>query len=91
MHRGSGDDRRHVQPIEPTARRSGPRRALVAACIGNVVEWYDFALYGAFAMILANTYFASLEKHASLLAAFVVFSTAFLFRPVAGVPQLVGT
>jgi MFS transporter, MHS family, proline/betaine transporter len=82
MHRGSGDDRRHVQPIEPTARRSGPRRALVAACIGNVVEWYDFALYGAFAMILANTYFASLEKHASLLAAFAVFSTAFLFRPV---------
>jgi MHS family proline/betaine transporter-like MFS transporter len=32
-----------------------PRRALIAACIGNLVEWYDFALYGAFATVLAAT------------------------------------
>jgi hypothetical protein len=25
------------------------RRALVAGCVGNLVEWYDFALYGALA------------------------------------------
>ena len=29
------------------------RRALVAGCIGNLVEWYDFALYGAFASVIA--------------------------------------
>jgi MFS transporter, MHS family, proline/betaine transporter len=58
------------------------RRALVAACIGNVVEWYDFALYGAFATVLARTYFPSADTQASLLAAFAVFSTAFIVRPV---------
>jgi MFS transporter, MHS family, proline/betaine transporter len=59
-----------------------PRRALVAACIGNLVEWYDFALYGAFATVLASTYFPSADEQASLLAAFAVFSTAFIVRPV---------
>src|SRR5918999_5518029 len=63
-------------------RRSSPRRALVAACIGNAVEWYDFALYGAFATVLASTYFPSANRDANLLAAFAVFSTAFIFRPV---------
>jgi MFS transporter, MHS family, proline/betaine transporter len=63
-------------------RRSSPRRALVAACIGNAVEWYDFALYGAFATVLASTYFPSADRDASLLASFAVFSSAFVFRPV---------
>jgi MFS transporter, MHS family, proline/betaine transporter len=66
----------------PVADPSSPRRALVAACIGNVVEWYDFALYGAFATVLAGAYFPSADEQASLLAAFAVFSTAFIVRPV---------
>jgi MFS transporter, MHS family, proline/betaine transporter len=65
-----------------TAGRSSPRRALVAACVGNAVEWYDFALYGAFATILAVTFFPSEDRGADLLATFAVFSTAFIFRPV---------
>jgi hypothetical protein len=63
------------------ASRSNPRRALVAACIGNAVEWHHFALYGAFATILAITYFPSAGRDANLLAAFAVFSTAFIFGP----------
>jgi MFS transporter, MHS family, proline/betaine transporter len=55
---------------------------LVAACIGNAVEWYDFALYGAFATIMAATYFPTGDPATSLLAAFAVFSTAFIFRPL---------
>jgi MHS family proline/betaine transporter-like MFS transporter len=81
MHHGLGDGRPPA-PSSPMARRSSPRRALVAACIGNAVEWYDFALYGAFATILAITYFPSADRDANLLAAFAVFSTAFIFRPV---------
>jgi MFS transporter, MHS family, proline/betaine transporter len=64
------------------APRSSPRRALVAACIGNAVGCHDFALHGAFATILAITYFPSGDRDANLLAAFAVFSTAFIFRPV---------
>jgi MFS transporter, MHS family, proline/betaine transporter len=76
---------RRQAPGSPVARGSSPRRALVAACIGNAVEWHDFALYGAFATILATTYFPSGDRDANLLAAFAVFSTAFVFRPVGAV------
>ena len=81
MHHGLRGGRRQA-PGSPVAHGSSPRRALVAACIGNAVEWHDFALYGAFATILAVTYFPSGDRDANLLAAFAVFSTAFVFRPI---------
>ena len=65
--------------------RAAPQRALVAACAGNLVEWYDFAIFGAFATIIASTYFPSEDTTASLLATFAVFATAFLFRPLGAV------
>jgi MHS family proline/betaine transporter-like MFS transporter len=71
--------------IKPTNPWSGSRRALVTACIGNVVEWYDFAVYGAFATVMANTYFPATDKSAGLLPTFAVFATAFVFRPVGAV------
>jgi MFS transporter, MHS family, proline/betaine transporter len=61
------------------------RRALVAGAIGNVVEWYDFAVYGAFATIIATTYFPGADPVAGLSASFAVFATAFLARPVGAV------
>src|SRR4029453_10191698 len=57
------------------------RRALVAGCIGNLVEWYDFALYGAFASVIAATFFPGEDPSARLLATFAVFGVAFLARP----------
>jgi MFS transporter, MHS family, proline/betaine transporter len=65
--------------------RAAPQLALVAACAGNLVEWYDFAIFGAFATIIAGTYFPGEDATASLLATFAVFATAFLFRPVGAV------
>jgi MFS transporter, MHS family, proline/betaine transporter len=63
----------------PRGSRSG--RALVAGGIGNVVEWYDFAVYGAFATVIATTYFPGADPVAGLSASFAVFATAFLARP----------
>jgi MHS family proline/betaine transporter-like MFS transporter len=57
------------------------RRALVAGCVGNLVEWYDFALYGAFASVIAATFFPGEDPSARLLATFAVFGVAFLARP----------
>jgi MFS transporter, MHS family, proline/betaine transporter len=68
-------------PAEQATRSPSSRRALVVACIGNVVEWYDFAIYGALATILAGTYFPNTDKSTGLLASFAVFATAFLARP----------
>jgi MHS family proline/betaine transporter-like MFS transporter len=68
-------------PAEQATRSPSSRHALVVACIGNVVEWYDFAIYGALATILAGTYFPNTDKSTGLLASFAVFATAFLARP----------
>jgi MHS family proline/betaine transporter-like MFS transporter len=62
--------------------RSTSNRALVAGGVGNVVEWYDFAVYGAFATVIATTYFPGADPIAGLSASFAVFATAFLARPV---------
>ena len=66
---------------EPATGASASVRALVAACAGNLVEWYDFAIYGAFATIIAATFFPGSDPSARLLASFAVFATAFLVRP----------
>lgn len=61
------------------------RRALIAGCLGNLVEWYDFALYGAFAAIIAATFFAGDDAAGGLTATFGIFGIAFLARPAGAV------
>jgi MHS family proline/betaine transporter-like MFS transporter len=64
---------------------AGARRVAVAAAIGNLLEWFDFALYGFFAVIIGKLFFPSGNATASLLAALAVFGVAFLVRPLGGV------
>jgi MFS transporter, MHS family, proline/betaine transporter len=58
------------------------RRTLMAGAIGNVLEWYDFALYGYFAPVFAAMFFPSEQASVSLLSAFGVFAIGFLARPL---------
>lgn len=58
------------------------RRAVVAATIGNFVEWYDFSVYAFFATVIGTLFFPSANPAASLLAAFASFGVAFLVRPL---------
>lgn len=60
------------------------RRVTAAGIAGNVMEWYDFAVYGYFAPIIGRQFFPSDDPTASLLAAFGVFAAGFLMRPVGG-------
>lgn len=60
------------------------RRVTLAGIAGNVMEWYDFAVYGYFAPIIGRQFFPSDDPTASLLAAFGVFAAGFLMRPVGG-------
>jgi MFS transporter, MHS family, proline/betaine transporter len=68
-------------PLTRSPAGHAARRALVAGSIGNLVEWYDFALYGAFATIIAQTFFRDADGTDGLLAAFGVFGLAFVARP----------
>jgi MFS transporter, MHS family, proline/betaine transporter len=72
--------RGEARPTRRAPNRAS-RRALVAGCVGNLVEWYDFALFGAFASVIAATFFPGQDPSAGLLATFTVFGVAFLARP----------
>jgi MFS family permease len=58
------------------------RRALVAGSLGNLVEWYEYALYGYMAPIVAALFFPIGDGVAGLLATFSLFALAFFLRPV---------
>ena len=71
--------------IEARAASAAPwtlRRVVTAGVIGNVLEWYDFAVYGFFAPVLAAKFFPAEDPRVSLLAAFAAFAVGFLMRPV---------
>jgi len=53
-------------------------RVVAAASVGNVLEWYDFAIYGYLAPQIAKAFF----PHGSLLLTFATFGVSFLARPV---------
>ncbi|WP_197497708.1 MFS transporter [Mycobacterium sp. 1274756.6] len=61
------------------------KRAVTAAAVGNVTEWYDFGVYGYFVLTLQQVFFAGLSDTASLIATFAVFASSFLVRPLGGV------
>ena len=62
----------------------GNTRIIAAGAIGNVLEWYDFAVYGYFAAAIGRAFFPSEDKVAQELAAFGIFAVGFLMRPVGG-------
>jgi len=60
------------------------RRIVAAGAIGNVLEWYDFAIYGYFAASIGRTFFPQTDHVAQVLAAFGVFAIGYLMRPLGG-------
>lgn len=88
------------QPVDPAARleqadstdgahtpHADPetlRKATFAGFAGTVVEWFDFAVYGFMAPIIAQTFFRSEDPVVALLQTFAVFAVAFALRPLGG-------
>jgi MFS transporter, MHS family, proline/betaine transporter len=61
------------------------RRVIAAGVIGNVLEWYDFAIYGYFASAIGRQFFPHEDAVAQLLSAFSIFALGYLMRPLGGV------
>jgi len=68
----------------PASPPSYLRRILVGL-IGNVMEMYDFAIYGFFAGIIGRLFFPSEKPAVSLIASFGAFAAGFLVRPLGGI------
>src|SRR5208337_1796683 len=60
-------------------------KTIAATIIGNVIEWYDFAIYGNFAASIGRDFFPRENGIAQLLAVFGVFAIGYLVRPIGGV------
>src|SRR6266436_1064818 len=58
------------------------RRVVVAAAVGNVIEWYDFYIFGSLAAILSVKFFDKTHPVAALLSTIALFTAGFLVRPL---------
>ena len=61
------------------------RRMIVAATIGNVLEWFDFVVYGFFAVTIAEVFFPAHDPTVSMLITFGAFGLAYFVRPLGAI------
>ncbi|WP_285759143.1 MFS transporter [Nocardiopsis ansamitocini] len=66
--------------------RTGPRpaRVIVAATIGNTLEWFDIAIYALFAIYIGRNFFPAADPGVELVQTFGVFGVSYLIRPLGG-------
>jgi MFS family permease len=58
------------------------RRVIIAASVGNVIEWYDFYIFGSLAAVLSVKFFEKGHPVAALLSTIALFTAGFLVRPL---------
>ena len=59
-------------------------KQVVAAVLGNALEWYDFVVFGMLTVIIADLFFPGDDPYVSLLKTTAVFGVGFVMRPVGG-------
>ncbi len=59
-------------------------RTVVTSMMGNLFEWYDFALFGYFAPVIGKLFFPSFDTITQLLSAYGAFAAGYLARPLGG-------
>ena len=68
------------------ASRSAPKiLQIVAAAIGNALEWYDFFVFGFLTVVISRLFFPADSRYASLLLTTATFGIGFLMRPIGGI------
>ncbi|MDD3774410.1 MAG: MFS transporter [Sulfurovaceae bacterium] len=60
-------------------------RIIAAGIIGNVIEYYDFALIGFLAVIMGQLFFPSNDPFLSLLGSFGAFAAGMVMRPIGAI------
>jgi MHS family alpha-ketoglutarate permease-like MFS transporter len=60
-------------------------KSIFGGSIGNLVEWYDWYSYSAFALYFSPIFFPNSSPNAQLLDTAGIFAVGFLMRPIGGV------
>ncbi|WP_175936531.1 MFS transporter, partial [Burkholderia cepacia] len=72
-------------PDAAAPARLSARGAVVAAVIGNWLEFFDFTVYGFFAVLIGKLYFPAGDATTSLLLSVATFAAGFFTRPLGSV------
>eukprot|EP01041_Mallomonas_annulata_P007026 gene7026-14295_t len=75
----------HVKKIWTQEEKSQFYQKIAAMTVGNCMEWYDFAVFGAVADIIGDEFFPSNDPTMQLVQSLSVFGAAFLMRPLGGI------
>src|SRR5690348_11256877 len=82
---GRGEDQMShvtaVGTISPVPR-SAQAKALFAGIVGNILEWYDFAIYAFLVPTLSKLFFAEKNQAIAILLTLAVFGSGFVARPL---------
>ena len=60
------------------------RKVIVAFSAGNLIEWYDFYIFGSLATVIAAQFFPQSNPTGALLCTLAVFAAGFVVRPFGG-------
>src|SRR5258708_22661877 len=60
-------------------------RAVVAAVIGNALEWYDFVVFSFMTVVISKLFFPTTSDYSSILLTTATFGVAFVMRPIGGI------
>ena len=71
-----------ISDSQVSVQYQSPLRTALAGLIGNVLEWFDFAVYGYFASDIGRQFFPQSSASAQQLLAFAVFALGFFARPI---------
>lgn len=74
-----------VVEASPTVGTRAGLRAVVAASVGNLFEWYDFTVYAFFAVYIGGSFFPSDNPDTDLIKSFLAYGVGFIARPVGAV------
>ena len=69
-------------PDAAAGRRPSPLKNIVGGSAGNLVEWFDWYVYSAFALYFAPAFFPKADPTAQLLQTAAIFAVGFVMRPI---------
>lgn len=71
---------------QPSDMVEKSRRKIIIACtVGGALEWYDFGVYGLFAIYIGRAFFSSTDETLSLLMTFAAYAIGFVVRPLGAI------
>ena len=60
-------------------------KSIISSSIGNILEWYDYALYAYFSTIISTLFFPSNDRFVSIVLTFSTFAVGLAARPIGGI------